>query len=206
MPDTTSSMGSASQPANRNTAGANGLHLGVAMAKTTMAVFGALMVVTQTALAHVSLQVAEAPVGSTYKAVFQVPHGCDGRPTVAVRVKLPEGVIAVKPQPKAGWTLEKIAGAYAKSYDYYGTAMREGITEVTWSGGSLADDEYDEFSLRLYLTSDLHAGQTLHFPVIQECPDGLAERWIEVPIAGQSEDDLELPAPGLMLLEKIDEP
>ncbi len=36
---------------------------------------------------------------------------------------------------------------------------------------------------------------------MQECPDGVAERWIEIPAAGQSEDDLELPAPGVKLLE-----
>lgn len=158
---------------------------------------------TSAALAHVSLQVKEAPVGSTYKAVLQVPHGCEGKPTITVRVQIPEGVIAVKPQPKAGWTLEKVKGKYAKAYDYYGTPTSEGIKEVVWSGGSLADDEYDEFALRVYLTGDLKAGEALYFPVVQECPDGLAERWIEIPATGQSADDLELPAPGLKLLEKV---
>ena len=57
-------------------------------------------------------------------------------------------------QPKAGWTLEKIRGAYAKSYDYYGTPTSEGVKEIVWSGGNLGDDEYDEFVLRVYLTKD----------------------------------------------------
>lgn len=158
---------------------------------------------TSAALAHVSLQVKEASVGSTYKAILQVPHGCEGKPTTTVRVQIPEGVIAVKPQPKVGWTLEKVKGSYAKSYDYHGTPTSEGVKEVVWSGGNLADDEYDEFALRVFLTSDLKAGEMLHFPVVQECPDGKAERWIEIPAAGQSSDDLELPAPGLKLLEKV---
>ena len=154
------------------------------------------------ALAHVSLEVVEAPVGSTYKAVCRVPHGCEGKPTNVVRVQVPEGVIAGKPQPKAGWTLEKVKGAYATSYDYYGTPTTEGVKEIVWSGGNLGDDEYDEFVLRAYLTPGLPVGSTLYFPVVQECPDGLAERWIEVPAEGQTSDDLELPAPGIMLLEK----
>ncbi|UDF32393.1 UNVERIFIED_ORG: YcnI family protein (plasmid) [Roseateles sp. XES5] len=173
------------------------------MLKRTLAAVAALALGSSTALAHVSLQLKEAPVGSTYRAIFQVPHGCEGKPTNVVRVQIPEGVIAVKPQPKAGWTLEKIKGAYAKSYDYYGTPTAEGVKEVVWSGGNLGDDEYDEFVLRVYLTKDLTAGETLHFPVVQECPDDAAERWIEIPAKGQSDDDLELPAPGVTLLEAV---
>jgi uncharacterized protein YcnI len=173
------------------------------MLKTLMTTGAILVLSASAALAHVSLQIKEAPVGSTYRAIFQVPHGCEGKATNAVRVQIPEGVIAVKPQPKAGWKLEKIRGAYAKSYDYYGTPTSEGVKEIVWSGGSLGDDEYDEFVLRVYLTGDLKVGETLHFPVVQECGDGVAERWIEIPAAGQSEDDLELPAPGMKLLEKV---
>ncbi|MCO5154459.1 MULTISPECIES: YcnI family copper-binding membrane protein [unclassified Shinella] len=173
------------------------------MLKHTLVTIAALAVGTSAALAHVSLQLKEAPVGSTYRAILQVPHGCEGKPTNVLRVQIPEGVIAVKPQPKAGWTLEKVKGAYAKSYDYYGTPTSEGVKEIVWSGGNLGDDEYDEFVLRVYLTKDLKAGETLYFPVVQECPDGAAERWIEIPAAGQSEDDLELPAPGVKLLEAV---
>jgi len=154
------------------------------------------------AFAHVTLEKGEAPVGSTYKAVFRVPHGCEGKPTNVVRVQIPEGVIAVKPMPKPGWTLEKVKGAYAKSYDYYGTPMSEGVKEIVWSGGNLGDDEYDEFVLRGYLTPDLEVGSTLYFPVVQECAEGTAERWIELPPEGKTSDDLELPAPGIKLLEK----
>lgn len=161
-----------------------------------------LMLGNGAALAHVTLEGKEAPVGSTYKAVLRVPHGCEGKPTNVVRVQIPEGVIAVKPQPKPGWQLQKIRGVYAKTYDYYGTPTGEGVKEVVWSGGNLGDDEYDEFVLRGYLTTDLKVGETLYFPVVQECPEGLAERWIEIPASGQSADELELPAPGVKLLEK----
>ena len=157
---------------------------------------------TGTAFAHVSLENGEAAVGASYKAVFRVPHGCDGKPTIAVRVQIPEGLIAVKPMPKHGWTLEKVKGKYGKTYDYYGTPLSEGVKEMAWKGGSLADDEYDEFILRGMLTADLPVGEMLYFPVVQECPDGATERWIELPAEGQSIDDLEYPAPGIKLLEK----
>lgn len=157
---------------------------------------------TAAAAAHATLETQQAPVGAAYKAVLRVPHGCEGKPTIAVRIKIPEGVIAVKPMPKPGWTLEKTKGAYAKSYDYYGTPTSEGVTEIVWSGGSLPDDEYDEFVFRGYLTADLEPGTVLYFPAVQECPDGAAERWIEIPAAGKEAHDYESPAPGVTLLPK----
>ncbi len=106
-------------------------------------------------LAHVSLETRQAPVGSSYKAVFKVPHGCAGSATTKIRVQIPEGVISVKPMPKPGWTLETVKGKYAAEYDYFGSKQSEGVKEVVWSGGKLADDNYDEFVVTTYLTAGL---------------------------------------------------
>jgi len=153
------------------------------------------------AFAHVTLETAETPQKAAYKAVLRIPHGCNGEATKAIRVQIPEGVIAVKPMPKAGWTIEVKTGAYAKSYDYYGTALTEGVTELAWTGGDLPDAYYDEFVFRAFLTDALPVGSMVYFPVVQECATA-SERWIEIPAAGQSEDDLETPAPGV----KVGEP
>ncbi|MBP2291876.1 DUF1775 domain-containing protein [Azospirillum rugosum] len=66
-----------------------------------------------TASAHVSLETREAPAGSYCKAVLRVPHGCGGAATTAVRIRLPEGVIGVKPMPKPGWKLATSPSATA---------------------------------------------------------------------------------------------
>ena len=150
------------------------------------------------AQAHITLETGEAPVGSTYKAVLRVPHGCEGEATLKVRVQIPEGVIAVKPMPKAGWALDTVTGDYAESYDYYGTPMKSGVTEIVWTG-ELPDAFYDEFVFRGLLTPGLEAGSRLSFPVVQECADK-TDRWIQIPAAGQDPDSLEQPAPGLTLL------
>ncbi|WP_088342972.1 MULTISPECIES: DUF1775 domain-containing protein [Rhodomicrobium] len=157
---------------------------------------------TAPALAHVTLEAKEAPVASGYKAVFRVPHGCKGAATVKLRVQIPEGVIAVKPMPKPGWSLETVKGKYAKSYPYYhGVTLSEGVKEVVWSGGKLPDDYYDEFVMQTSLTADLAPETVLYFPVVQECEQGV-ERWIEIPEAGKSAADYEKPAPGVKLLPK----
>ncbi len=159
---------------------------------------GALMLSITPAFAHITLETGEAPVGSTYKAVLRVPHGCDGNATTAVRVRIPEGLVSVKPMPKAGWELTTVKGPYQNTYELHGSKVTEGVTEITWSGGNLPDEFYDEFVFRGSLAGTLAAGTTLYFPVIQTCASG-EEAWIEIPAEGQPEP--ELPAPGLKLLD-----
>ena len=150
------------------------------------------------AFAHVTLERDTAPVGAPYKAVLRVPHGCDGSPTTAIRVRIPEGVIDVKPMPKPGWTLNIVRGKYGKAYSLYRAQVSEGVTEIDWTGGNLPDDYYDEFVFQSFLASDLRPGQTIYFPVVQECAKGV-HRWIEIPTAGS---DYPEPAPGLKLVPK----
>lgn len=152
------------------------------------------------AIAHITLEQREAAIGGSYKAVFRVPHGCGTSATVKVRVRIPDGVVAVKPMPKPGWQIEAVKGAYGKSYAVYHSNVSEGVKEIAWSG-RLPEDYYDEFVLSVFLTDDLAAGTTLYFPVVQECESGV-HRWIEIPQDGKSAADYKEPAPGLKLLPK----
>ena len=150
--------------------------------------------------AHVTVQPNEATAGAYFQTAFSVSHGCDGSPTVLVRVKVPDGVLSVKPQMKAGWTVEikkrPIEGALPS---LHGKAISETVDEVSWRGGSLPDDLYDTFGLLMKLPDA--PGKTLYFPVVQECEKGV-HRWIEIPAAGQSREDLREPAPLVRLKPK----
>lgn len=146
------------------------------------------------ACAHITLDNQKAAVGSYYKAVFKVPHGCKGSPTLKVRVQIPEGVIAVKPQPKAGWKIDIVDAPYPKPYTLHGAQVGAGVREVSWTG-NLPDAYFDEFVFQAYLTTDLKAGQTLYFPVVQECEKG-TDRWIDL------KQPSDMPAPHLTLLPK----
>src|ERR1700759_1509384 len=95
--------------------------------------------------AHVLLEGKQAAIGSEYKAVFIVPHGCSGSPTVKLRVQIPEGVIATEARPVAGWTVYTVKGKYANEYEYKGAKTSGGIKEVAWSGGKLADKMRQEY-------------------------------------------------------------
>jgi len=163
-------------------------------------VAGCLLGTAGGASAHVTLEVKEAKVGAGYKAVFSVPHGCEGSPTTEVSVEIPEGVIGVKPMPKPGWTLALQSGPYARSYGFYhGETKSSGVKQVTWSGGELPDAYFDQFVLSTFIAGELSPGSQLAFPVTQKCASG-EQRWSEVAAAGQDPHSLAHPAPVLRLV------
>ena len=166
-----------------------------AAALLTTAMFAAS---THSAIAHATLEMAQAVPGSFYKAVLRIPHGCKGEATHTVRVTIPEGVIAAKPMPKPGWTIAIRKGPYARTYKLHGRPLSEGAQEIVWSGGNLPNDHYDEFVFRADLAPDLPAGGTVYLPTVQECANG-SERWVEIPAPGQDAHALPRPAPRLML-------
>lgn len=152
------------------------------------------------AYGHITLDVPSATVGSSYKAVFRVPHGCAGTATVRLRVRLPDGVVNVKPQPKPGWDVSTVMEKLAKPIVLdHGREMTETVREVVWAGGKLPDHFYDEFVLRAELPDK--PGTTIYFPVVQECEKGV-NRWIEIPEPGKTSRDYKEPAPQLKLLPK----
>jgi uncharacterized protein YcnI len=165
-----------------------------------VAAFAAAVLSGGVALAHVTMQPNQAVAGGYFQTTFNVPHGCDGSPTVAIRIKLPDGVLSVKPQMKPGWTVDiktrKLEGELPK---LHGKTITETVDEVSWRGGPLPDNLYDSFGLIMKLPDT--AGKTLYFPVVQECEKGV-NRWIEIPAAGQRPGDLHEPAPALRLTPK----
>ena len=152
--------------------------------------------------AHVLLDGKQAAVGTEYKAVFVVPHGCAGSATVKLRVQIPDGVIAVQAEPKDGWTLDTVKGTYPNAYDFRGAKTSEGVREVDWSGGKVPDKTRETFVIQTFLTDALKPDTTLYFPVVQECEQGIS-RWIEIPPDGATESHgSKWPAPGVKLTPK----
>lgn len=146
------------------------------------------------AAAHIVLTTPEAPAGSYYKAVFQVPHGCDGAATTALAVELPEGVVIAKPAPKPGWRLAIDREPLAQPVTNEGHRLTERPKLIRWEGGRLPDEEFDEFTMVVRLPSE--PGR-LYFPVIQHC--GAAEvGWVQRPDPGSAARPPH-PAPSVLL-------
>jgi uncharacterized protein YcnI len=146
------------------------------------------------AFSHVTLDVKGAPVDSTYKAVFQVGHGCDGSATTGISVQIPTGFQGAKPFPKAGWTLSVKRDKLARPYESHGKQVSEDVSVVSWTAASkeaaLQDAFFDEFVLRGKLPET--AGP-MWFKVLQTCVNG-SNDWSEVPASGMPLKNLKSPA------------
>lgn len=161
------------------------------------AILAAAILFPATAGAHVHLQPENGPAGSWSTFSVTVPHGCDGSPTTGITIQIPEQIMSVTPAPLAGWTLSTtMAPVDPPVVNDMGTKITSRVNTVTWSGGSLPDHQLAEFRLQLALPDTV--GTTLDFPTIQTCVKG-ENRWIQIPAAGQTEDDVPAPAPTITI-------
>jgi uncharacterized protein YcnI len=168
--------------------------------KTT---FAAALAVSLTAAApaaaHVTIAPGEGPADGYATLQVQVPHGCDGSPTKVVRVQIPESVPSVTPQVHPGWEVSTTEGP-KDAVELHGETVTKGVKEVVWTAadaGPLPDGRLDIFGMSVKLPAG-KAGDPVYFPTVQECVKGKAA-WIQIPQPGESEDDLESPAPVVML-------
>lgn len=141
--------------------------------------------------AHVVADPAEGSANSYFRTALRVPHGCNGKPTTAVRITLPEGPLSLKPQAKAGWQVDIQTTRLDRPVDVgHGQTVDTRVSQIRWHGGQLPDSQFDDFGLTMKLPA--RPGD-LWLQVVQEC-DGAELRWDQIPARGQSAHGLERPA------------
>lgn len=144
------------------------------------------------ALAHVTADPAEAAPGSTFRTALRVPHGCNGQPTTAISVAIPDGIVSARAQAKPGWQVQTETRKLAQPVDLgHGRKGDSVVGAITWSGGSLASDLFDEFGLVLKLPDA--PGAQIALAVTQRCGEQEI-RWDQLAQAGQNPHALERPA------------
>jgi uncharacterized protein YcnI len=168
--------------------------------RTSMAAATAVaLLAAAPAAAHVTIDPGEGPADGYATLQVQVPHGCDGSATRAIRVQIPESVPSVTPQVHPGWEVTTKDGP-KDAVELHGETVTRGVEEVVWTAadaGPLPDGRLDLFGMSVKLPAG-KAGDAVYFPTVQECVKG-SSGWIQIPGAGESEDDLESPAPAVMV-------
>lgn len=126
---------------------------------------GALAALTAVpAAAHVLIETVDPHGDGTSTLTFTFDHGCDGEPTDALRLTLPEGVEALAAGQPDGWVSDVSDDA------------------VVWTGEPVPDGERAAFTLDVRVTGAV--GQAFVFPAVQECPSGASYAWTDTDPSG----------------------
>ena len=58
------------------------------------------------ASAHVTASASSTAAGSYSVITFSVPHGCEGSPTTAIAIEIPDDILSVTPTRNPYWTFD----------------------------------------------------------------------------------------------------
>jgi uncharacterized protein YcnI len=112
--------------------------------------------------AHVTVQPREVRANGFEKFMVRVPSE-KPEATVKVRLEFPEGLGSPRFQPKTGWTYEIEKDATGR------------ITAVTWSGGQIGPQEFEEFAFSARAPAQ---PGSLSFKAWQTYQSGLVVAWV----------------------------
>ncbi|UMG93159.1 YcnI family protein [Nocardioides sp. TF02-7] len=146
------------------------------------------------ASAHVTVSPDTTAAGSYAVLTFALGHGCDGSPTTRLRIAFPEEIPQPTPTRHPLWQVETVEETLDEPItDSHGNQITERVSEVVYTSRQpLEDGVRDSVAISVQLP-DL-AGETLTFPVVQECVEGESP-WTETAAEGQDPDELDNPAP-----------
>lgn len=144
------------------------------------------------ASAHVHVDPGTASAGGTETLTFSFSHGCDGSPTTALAIDIPEGVGNATPVVQGGWTIQRETSA-------------DGVpTRVVFTADTPVDDHLKAAVSMDVLFDESAAGTTVAFPVTQTCVAG-ETAWTQVAAEGEDPHDLDAPAPVVEVGEPADD-
>jgi uncharacterized protein YcnI len=136
--------------------------MGARLLLATLVSIGLVVAGTVPALAHISVLPAEAPAGGFTAYTFRMPNEKNVANT-SLRVEFPPDMVVSRFMPKPGWEREVLRD------------NNQRIVGVSWTGGSLAPDEFDEFSI---VARNPRQPGTVAFKAYQGYADGTVVEWV----------------------------
>jgi len=165
--------------------------LAVTLATTGLAV----LALAAPAAAHVTIEPSQAPKGSDAVLAFTVPNEEDNATTNKVVIAFPTDhpIADASIAPIPGWTATVDHAKSSTPIKTDNGDVNEYVSRITWSGGSIAPENFQQFKVSVGLPDDT---DSLVFKALQYYSNGDVVRWIETPSAGVEPDH---PAPTLTL-------
>lgn len=123
-----------------------------------------VVLVSGPASAHVIVETVEPHGDGTATLTLAFDHGCDGEPTDALAVTMPDGVEPLAAGQPDGWTAEISDDA------------------VRWEGRPVPDGERAAFTVDVRVIGTV--GQSFVLPAEQSCPSGASLAWTDTDPSG----------------------
>lgn len=140
-----------------------------------------VLVAPAAASAHVHVTPTSTEAGATSELDFSFSHGCDGSPTTAVEVTIPDEVGSVALIANAGWDVA--------------SGLQDGTRVVSFTADKPTPDGVREtLALEVTLPEDAADGTVLAFPTLQMCETG-ETLW------GDADPEADTPAPSITIGE-----
>lgn len=152
------------------------------------------------ALAHVTVNAADATQAGFTVLTFRVPTESDTASTTGIKVQFPadQPLAFVSVKPKAGWTYTVTKAKLPTPVKTDDGEVTDYTSVIDWkasTGAGIKPGEFDEFQVS---AGPLPKAPSMTFKAIQTYSDGKVVSWIEVPPAGSTTEP-DLPAPTLKL-------
>ena len=130
---------------------------------------GMVFVASSSALAHVTVSPGEVLTAERQIFSVSVPNESDTAQVTGVRLVIPEGLTSVSPNVKPGWTIE---------VKKTGTGEEAKVTEIIWTGGSVAVGLRDDF---IFKAKAPEKATELQWKAYETYSDGKVVAWDETP-------------------------
>lgn len=164
--------------------------------RTLLVTVLAALVAVPAAAAHVTIDPGEWEAGGFARFTIRVPTERDV-PTTEVTIRFPEAVTSARFMPAPGWQrtseMEQLDEPIQQGE---GDPITERLASVTWTGSTIAADEFMEFGVSFRVPET--PGEQLVFPAIQTYQGGEVVEWI-------GPEDSDTPAPVITILEPASE-
>ncbi len=142
--------------------------------RTRISIFiavAAALLVTPIATAHVTLNPNEWEAGGFARFAVRVPNERPNASTTEVTMQFPENVISASFQDVPGWTRRVEMAPLDEPIEEEGEEpITERIATVTWTGGEIEPNEFQEFGISFQVPEDATA--PLLFPATQTYSNG----------------------------------
>jgi uncharacterized protein YcnI len=165
-------------------------------------VAAAMFTAPAAASAHVTVNPREAAAGGFTVLNVRVPNERDGKGTVKVDLRLPDGFYFVSYKKVPGWKVTLTRMKLGTPVDLGGFSVSERFTRIVWKGnpkkgGIIRPDQFEEFPISVRVP-DGNPGDQLVFPAFQTYRGGERVAWTGGP-------DAEEPAPRITLTAPVEE-